>query len=318
MLEHVKEVANSPDHLKFIQILAVLLAAEPLVHGMIDSRLVTRPLAGETFDGYFEWRESYDGAAIIERVGITAEGVEEWRYKISVEAQIGDPLASWRSLIRHASRDKRSRFKGEALRSDSLYDAAEILRRYLELYHDRKLPEEDDAMHGPQSQTVKERLFGNSRTADFDRTVFRRIVRSFDVDPQARTTWFVEGETEESFIETAAGGLHLDLARAGVELMNLNGLGGLESDRLRALLERFQREEVFPYVTIDFDKNPDYPRLLNHYASQGLLPAGYRVWEPDFEVANFTFDELAAAAVRMAADGSVPVTMTGNEIREEM
>jgi hypothetical protein len=53
---------------------------------------------------------------------------------------------------------------------------------------------------------------------------------------------------------------------------------------------------------------------LKRYACDGLLPAGFRIWEPDFEEANFTLDELAQIAVQMAADGGVQLAVTAEQI----
>jgi len=198
------------------------------------------------------------------------------------------------------------------------YDTAEVLRRYLEQFCGRELLEEDDAIYGPQGPEVKRRFYGSPRTADFDRTVFRRIVRDFDLDPQARTTWFVEGDTEEAYIGRIAEHLHIDLDRAGVEIMNLRGLGGLASDRLTELLERFKREEVFPFISIDSDAQEEHLRCLRNYAKNGLLPIGFRVWCPDFEMCNFSLEELAKVANRMAADASFTTGITANEIEQEM
>ena len=314
----LSEHANSDGETSFLRVLAVLLAAEPPVHLSLDPTLVTHPTAGESSRGYFAWRDSYDGAAILSKVGLSLDDVEKWHNDIAVQAQLADPLQSWRVLIRHARREMRRRLKGPALQADTLYDTAEVLRRYLDRYHGRELPEEDDALHGPQGAAVKQRLYGSPRTADFDRAVFRRIVRGFDLDPQPRTTWFIEGHTEEAFIRQFAGQQGIDLSRVGVELMNLRGLGGLASDRLRDLLERFRREEVFPYISIDMDGSAEGPRLLRHYARDQLLPAGFRVWEPDFESANFTADELAGVAEDMARDHGVSVSISGEDIRREM
>lgn len=316
--QHVREFASHKDHHEFLRVLAVLVAAEPLVHTDLDRRVRTHPTAGETFDEYFHWVDTYDHAIIEYRSGLTPERLEEWHNKLSTQGWLVDPLEDWRILVRHASLEKRARLKDTALAAEDLYYCAEVIRRYLERYCNCVLLEEDDVRHGPASQDVKERFFGSRRTVDFDRSVFRRIARSFDLDPQARTTWLFEGSTEGGFIHRVAERLHIDLVRAGIEVVNLNGLGGLHSDRVLVMLERFQREEIFPFVTIDLDKDPTGPNLLRHYASQDLLPAGYRVWDPDFEQANFTLDELAGTATALAREDGVEVNVTGQAIGEEM
>ena len=316
--ERLAEYANSESYAAFVRVLGLLLAAEPLVHTILDPKVVTLPMAGESFEKYFDWRRSYNGASILAEVGLALDDVEKWHHDISIQAQLGDPLEDWRILLRHSNRDKRKRLKGPALLADSLYDHAEVLRRYIETYHGRQLLEEDDVRHGPYSQTVKESHYGAKRTADFDRAIFRRIARNFDLDPQARTTWFVEGDTEQAFIKRLSERRGINLNGAGVEVMNLEGLGGLAAHRFRELLERFQREEVFSYVSIDRDQSSDGPRQLSRYAEDGLLPAGFRIWEPDFEIVNFSLDELASVAAKMANDEGATVSIAAKDIEEEM
>jgi hypothetical protein len=264
------------------------------------------------------WRESLNSSALLSTTGLTVQEVEQWHHNLAANAHISDPVNDFRILLRHANRRKLEKLEGRALLAVGLYDMAEVLRRYLEQFQGRELLEEDDVIYGPQGPDVKKRFYGSARTADFNRTIFRRIVRDFDLDPQARTTWFIEGDTEEAYIRRMAEHLHIDLDRAGVEVMNLNGLGGLASDRLAELLERFQREEVFPFVSIDSDARQEHLRCLRNYAKTGLLPIGFHVWNPDFEDSNFSYDELAKVANQMATDAGFAADITSEEIEQEM
>lgn len=312
------ELANGSEYAMFLRLLALLLQVEPVVHISIESSIHLRPHLGESSDGYLAWREGFAGQAVLANVGLITEDVERWQHSLAVAAHINDPVNKFRILLRHANRRKLKRLEGPALLAIDLYDTAEVLRRYLEQFCGRELLEEDDAIYGPQGPEVKQRFYGSARTADFDRTVFRRIVRDFDLDPQARTTWFVEGDTEEAYIRRVAKHLFIDLDRAGVDVMNLSGLGGLTSDRLIELLERFQREEVFPFVSIDFDAQKEPLRWLRNYAKKELLPIGFRVWHPDFETSNFSLEELAEVANKMVTDAGFSTSITANEIEQEM
>jgi hypothetical protein len=291
------------------------------VHTSVDNRVHLRLYEDgfePTLDSYFSWIEGQDGLQMLSSVGLSIQEAETWHWELAVDAQIADPLEHFRILLRHASRSKRERLQGRALYAHSLYDAAEIHRRYLEQYHDRQLLEEEGARHGPRASIVKHNSYGSPRTGDFNRTVFRRIARDFDVDPQARTTWFLEGETERAFVEQFALREHIDLGLAGIEIMNLEGVGGLNDNRFRALLERFQREEVFAYVSIDREDGGKHLRLLKKYAADKLLPAGFRVWRPDFESANFTLAELADVATKLASANGVYVAISARGIQQEM
>jgi len=316
--ERMETIANEGEHTVFLRVLALLLLAEPIVHISINSSISLYPHLGESLDKYFSWREGLNSSALLSSVGLTVPEVEQWHHNLAANAHISDPINDFRILLRHASRRKLEKLEGRALLALGLYDMAEVLRRYLEQFHGRELLEEDDVIYGPQGPDVKRRFYGSPRTADFNRTIFRRIVRDFDLDPQARTTWFIEGDTEEAYIKRIADRLHIDLDRAGVEVMNLNGLGGLASDRLMELLERFQREEVFPFVSIDSDARQEHLRCLRNYASKGLLPIGFKVWNPNFEASNFTYDELANVANQMAKDAGFAADIIPAEIELEM
>ena len=175
------------------------------------------------------------------------------------------------------------------------------------------LLEEDDVAYGAQGPAQKKELYGSSRTADFDRSVFRNVVRQFHLDPQPRLRWFVEGATELAYVEKYAALAHIDLIRSGIEVIDLHGIGGLESDRFATFLRISSEEEVFVYVSIDFDNIKQNPNILALYAKQNLLLAGYKIFHPDFEEDNFSFREVAA----IATDLAYQLGLTGNPITAE-
>jgi len=317
--------AQDPAHHEYLRVLALLLLVEPLVRPWLNLPIREGARRGrhETFEDYDAWRRAEDGARLFDSVGMPLERIEHWYRELAIQAALADPLEAFRPLIRHASRDKRAYLKGAALWADKLYDTAEVLRRYAELYHGCTWIEEDDARHGPRGAVVKQVLYGAPRTGDFDRTVFRRLVRDHDLDPQARMTWFVEGETEMAFVPHWAELHGIDLGRAGIEMMNVRGVGGITSDRLRELLERYGREEAFAFISLDEedrrrDPRGEHLRTLRKYARDRLLITGYRVWHPDFEQANFTFEELAGVANALAVEKGASVRLTADVIQNEM
>ena len=313
--------SNHPQHLEFLRVLGVLLAVEPLVITAVDTRLKLNLLdLDEGIEGYFAWREQVEPADVLTKTGTTVEVLEGWHRSLALEASFNDPVESWRTLIRFAPRDKRAGFRGDAALAEELYYSSEVLRRFLEnhLGVDRLL-EEDDVRYGAQGPIVKERHYGKSRTIDFDRSVFRQVVRQYHLDPQPRFRWLLEGATEEAFVYRFAEHQHLDLTRMGVEIINIHGLGGLEGERVSTYLRISSEEEVFAYVTIDFDKLIKNPRILQKYAGDKLLPAGFKIYEPDFEEANFTLEELAIIANTLAQQqGSKSDPITAQEIRQEI
>ena len=99
----------------------------------------------------------------------------------------------------------------------------------------------------------------------------------------------------------------------------MHGLGGLEGETVSTFLRISSGEEVFAYVTIDFDGIKKNPRILQKYAGDKLLPAGFKIYNPDFENDNFTLEELAELANTFARQhGFISNQMTAEEIRQDM
>lgn len=317
-LPAMHDLGGGARHHHFLRLLALLLLAEPLVHPSVFGSIRARPAHNETFEGYAVWRRGQDAAGYLRTAGLTVEEAVEWHTELSLSATLDDPNESLRALLRLVPHRERDRLKGASLRAHTLYDVAETLRRYLEQYHGLELPEEDDVRHGPRSPAVKEQRYGARRTTDAERAVRRRIARHFGVDPQARLTWFVEGDTEVAFLRRMADHLGTELVEGGIELVNLYGLGGLAGRQVRQLLERLRREEVFAFVAVDEDRRGDHLRQLRKMAEEGLVPAGFRVWRPDFETANFTLEELADFAISLASQHGVTVQLGADDIRREM
>ncbi len=311
----VSQFAMDDRHTSFLRVLALLLAIEPLVHPTIHNRITYQTSRGESSEGYFAWRDSVDAKSFLAASGLSVDQAERWHHDLAAQAQLTDPLDDFRILLRHASREHREKLRGKALQAHDLYDTAEKLRRYLEGYHDRVLLEEDDIRYGPSHSDAKERRYGVRRTSDFNRTAFRRITREYGLDPQARVTWFVEGETEEAFIRELARGWGLDLENSGIYVQNLFGKDRIDANKvLRDVLERLRREEVFAFVALDHDGGGDHIRVLERLAEAGFLPAGYRIWTPDFEAENFSVEELATVANLLASQQGVNLTLTGADI----
>lgn len=180
--QQLLEFAQDKQHHTFLRVLGLALAAEPLIHTEIDKVVKFRSkLEGynESASSYHNWIDAQDGANLLATAGLSLEQAKTWHHDLSLRAQLIDPLEHFRDLFRHIDRRKRERLRGKALLAHALYDLAEVLRRYLERYHGQELLEENDAKYGPRGPLVKTRLYGVPRTADFNRTAFRRIAREF-------------------------------------------------------------------------------------------------------------------------------------------
>jgi hypothetical protein len=223
--------------------------------------------------------------------------------------------------VQHANREDRKRLRGDALAAHELYDQAETLRRYLEAFHDCRLYEEDDYRSGPQSQWVKRERYGTERAADADRQALWRIVRDFGLDAQVRATWFLEGDTEVAFFARLAELEGIDLVGSGLVLYNLRGNRGHERNPvLRHLLQQHRANGAFAFIALDRDPQGGTTHIkdLKRMARQGLLTAGFRIWDPDFEEANFSLAELATAAKSFAQIQGSTIVITPTDISNRM
>jgi hypothetical protein len=200
--------------------------------------------------------------------------------------------------MRHADYDERDRLKDNALRAHSLYDSAEILRRYLDRYHQYPLPDETDIDRPERNESINLERYGNARPSDYERSAFRRIARQFGVDPGYRIYCFVEGVTEVEYVRRWAENVGANLDRAGVRVVCLGGKDNIAvfEDQLR----RLQEEEVFAVVCVDLDhpahshKQAKQIKTLRRFEANGLLPIDFTVWDPNFVQHNFTIDEMLA------------------------
>ena len=285
-------------------ILGMLLAAEPMVIEALTGRIKFDALSRESHEGLMAWRDGINHDRVLSENHSSVEMIRRWHTKLAVDAELGDPLSSWRELVAYVPRDKRLTLKGAALRAEDGYYHAAVLRRYLENYHAvTDLPDEDLVRLGPQVPSYKERLFGSPTTTDGNRSVFRNVVRRYHLDPQPRVRWFVEGETEIGFIERWAELRRVSLERSGLELINLGGVGKLEDPLVRAFLSLSQQEEIFVAMTVDGDEqDAQRRRVLENMSDSGLLPADYVISSPDFEGHNFSLDILLEAANIMHPD----------------
>lgn len=316
---------SSNEQPKFLPLLALLVSVEPLVREMVYPehffpRPTARPLSWPTGDAASRCRE--EGAQLLQATSITVEEAVKWHRRLTNDAQDADPLQEFRIVMRHAGRQHRERLTGRALYAHNLYDAAEVLRRYLEYYHSQWLTEEDEVVVGQflDQSEVKRKLYGSPRMADFDRFAFRQLMRRYGLDPQARTTWIIEGDTEEGFIRRLAELWRIDLENAGIDLENLGGKDQIDDkhDHLIRLLNRLGREEVFVAVALDWDGGGRHIESLRRHARKHRLSGGGSVFKPDFEEANFSDDELAAIATSILTEQGFQETITAQMLRQEM
>lgn len=300
---------------EFRRILALLLLAEPMVHGVIHGSI--RYESGESIEQYYEWRERTMAEDLLQKVGLTKDQAIKWHEELSIQACLNDPLSGIRTLVNQVVPRNMDRTKGQVLRTKNAIDQAESLRRYLEWKYETDLPEEDD--YESRQEWVKRENYGTKRLLDGNRTARRRIVREFGLDHEDRVVLYLEGPTETAFVKAVADAWGVNLESRGIQLFNLEGKDKIGKSRvLHQQLESLQGREVFAYAALDEDGGGEHLRVLKGLARDGLLSAGFSVWKPDFEEQNFSLEELASTASKLAKDSGQEFTLTADEIRQRM
>ena len=306
-LDAVRAFGRDDRHLSFLRLVALLLASEPLVHTWIYPS-VRLSLPDREVHTYFDWREAQVGYHLLGTSGLTRSEASDWHRQLSFVAKSCDPLERFRKLLRHADRDEREGLKDAALRAHSLYDTAEFLRRYLHRYHWHPLPDEPDVDFPEYNAHINFERYGRGRTSDFERNMYRRIARRFDVDPGYRIYCFLEGDTEVGYVKHWCKHFGVDLDRAGVRLVNLRGKDNMAvfEDQLR----RLQEEEIFALVCVDLDspgrseEQAKHIQKLREFEAAGVLPIDFEVWRPNFVQHNFTIEEVVAIVAADATNGA--------------
>jgi hypothetical protein len=291
-----------------------LVTAAPLVMFRISRKVVSNPLAGESYEDYWLWRGKHEANDLMSDLGVTASDLRRWHELLAADAYRIDPLSSWFDLVQQVSWDKKERARNDVLLAHDFYVMAQIVRHYAADFLSVDLPEEDEVWHGPHARVVKENLYGTPKVTLADRKTRRRIAREFGVVGDERLVWYVEGETEEAFIDRYGDLQQMAADAAGITVVNLRGEGGLKSPGFHERLKVDGREERFTYVMVD--GSAETKAALRRVSEEYLITAGYRIWDGDFESANFTDSELAEVVRRVAAEDGVDVSIDGDCISQ--
>ena len=283
-------------------------------HAVTEVAVATDPYTHEQVFGTFRWPAGRDQSAqrnqiaqhwrdvveVYRQAGL--DWVEEARQEVCLAAERLDPNKEIHLLLHLANPEARRRLRGNLGGAMLLLSMAETLRRAAESVFERPLREEDEHGFGMPS-VAKEQAYGSPRVLDGDRGVARELMRSLGLDYGVRTRWYVEGETEYY----ALLGILADPGPCGIELINLAGQVAQRRGRGVAFRENLLedlRQNVFSLVSIDGDRD-DFIRAVMKAAEDDELCGSFFFSVPDFELHNFTRDELAAVLWDAVAEAEV-------------
>lgn len=228
-------------------------------------------------------------------------GLDEVKRVISElcrEAEKLEPNKDVHLVLRLTKREYRlDRVKGKLGGAMHLLAMAETIRRSAEMVFETELPEEDEFGFGLDAGDFKEYFYGSQRLID-DYKARAAFVRDLWLDHSVRLRWYVEGETELGAVESALGD------NEDIEIVNLKG--DVVAKRGKGLSFRDNllndiRRSVFSWVSLDGDVE-DNLRVLKKAVENDEMFGMFFISEPDFEFANFTWDELVEVLWSIAAE----------------
>ena len=308
---------KSKDCLEFnSQVLPLLLWLEPhfvpVIHGSRPRllRLMNTPRLM-----WHKWQSSSRLEDLLDKHSISIEHLSEWREKILSQAYLSDPSPDLYLLLRSMPIEQRQRLRGSLRLAYDLYEIAEIVRLFLEQVTNQPVTKEWGPTDSPGMPWV-ERNYGSQ--PQFGEPPFlRQVIRSYGLDPAYRARWLVEGATEEGFIVRYAERLGADI-REFVSIRDFGGDGAFQKKQaaIDSDLEAARREQCF--VTLTFDDEPATRRRLDGLLNKGLVNLPFTLNEPDFELENFTIDQLVTVATNWASDLKKPINMCPAELTQRV
>lgn len=312
--EHLRDFPKSPACLEFNrQIFPLLLWLEsyflPVARGSRPGLVTISTIGDVNADGseWDEWRYRTDIAIWLEKYSISVDQLSDWRFHTLFDAFRNDPAPDLYLLLRSMPFNQRRKFKGRLRLTYDLYEITEITRLFLERVSEKPMVKEWHPNGPPDTPWVEwnygsQPKFGNPE-------FLRAVVRDFGLDPAFRVQWLVEGPTEEGFILRYTERLGANI-REFVTIRNFHGDSTFQNEipAVDADLRAAREEECFVTVTFDDDSQATRNRVEGLLAN-GLLNLRFVLNDPDFELGNFTVEQLIAVAVAWASDLSKPISM---------
>ena len=247
------------------------------------------------------------GIDLLDEHSVSIEQLSEWRDKVLFDAFRCDPAADLYLLLRSMPFDQRNRFRGRLRLAYDLYEIAEVVRLFLEKVTDKPARKEWHPNGHPDTPWVKRVYGGQPRFGSPD--FLRPVVRHFGLDPAFRMRWLVEGDTEEGFLLRYTEGLGANIGEF-VTIRNFGGDGSFQKEiaAIDADLRAAKDEQCFVTLTFD-DDSPDTRSRVESLVRKGLVNVPFVLNKPDFELENFSIDQLVTLATTWASELSKPIKL---------
>jgi hypothetical protein len=309
ILWHIKAFNNftsKPETSKLFNywntITSIAVISEPVAHQIIFNK-VTWDAFYDNYDNIVNNLNKLHEITINLFLIIGEEPIEYYRKEICRDAEIIDPNKYLHLIIRLMKADERNKLKGHISSAILFLTMAECLRRNLEDAFRKELPEEDECGFGTVFRDTKLLLQGSTRVLDGNRVVANQFLRRFGLDYGIRVNVYLEGETEfEALISefnTNSSILFINLKGQFVER---RGKGVAFRESLRNDI----KSKTFSIILLDGDVSDNF-RAVRQAAEADEICGMFFVFNPDFEIHNFSVNELAKVAAHIAQDKGLEV-----------
>ena len=224
------------------------------------------------------------------QIGI--EPIKEIIRDLCISAEMIEPNKSIHSLLRFMNGGQRIKVKGNLGGAILLKLMAEIIRRMAEWSFDIQLPEEDEMGFGMWVEGAREKIYGSKRIFDNGLLAKRQFIRELGLDAEVRIRIYVEGPTEFAAFS------YLLKPLQQIEVFDLAGQfiqGKRKGLAFRENLILDDRSGVFSVIVLDGDRE-DNIRIVKKAAEEDLFCGQFYISRPDFELCNFSKEELIEIA----------------------
>lgn len=226
--------------------------------------------------------------------------IRDYRENLCINAETLDHNKLIHVLLRLVKASERLRLRSSLGAAVMLTSMAEVMRRAFEDAAGTHLPEEDQLGFGQWMDGARKRIYGSERILDASRDVRREFLTHIGLDAGVKVRVYVEGETEFGALVSAVG------SGAGAEFINLRGQFIERRGRGLQFADSLKGDKsagIFSVVLLDGD-NYDNVRAVKKAARNGDFFGRFFIAVPDFELANFTIDELIHVTLKLAGSKS--------------
>ncbi len=257
--------------------------------------------------GSWDWqgcRKEWDPAASVAPFALGEESLERAHWRMVSAMHRCDPLWRWRNLLQFVDQRKRDELRGDALRAELYRQCAEMLRRLHRDLYGIDLGPPEDALRGESS------LIPEPAVREDPREHLQFVANQYDLNPQPKAVLLVEGESEVVFTRSIFRELfHMHQGVSGIEILNLGGVnqatGNRRDDRFHAifrLVDYLLDHQTLVFLMLDNENQANklkeasaHKRSIFGVRQRVISPDRIHLWQQNFELDNFTDEELVRA-----------------------